>query len=74
MNVNAHMPSTPRARPSLLRTVKAVASSFVGIRKNSEYQEDLSKLNPFHVIAVAILGVAVFVGALVLLVNWVVAK
>jgi hypothetical protein len=72
--MNAHMSSAPRARHSLLRTVKAVASSFVGIRKNSEYQEDLSKLNPFHVIVVAILGVAFFVGALVLLVNWVVAK
>ena len=59
---------------SLARTVKAVASSFIGIRKNSEYQEDLGQLNPFHVIAVALVGVALFVGALVLLVNWVVAK
>lgn len=72
--MNAHMSSVPRGRASLLRTIKAVASSFVGIRKSSEYQEDLSKLNPFHVIAVAILGVALFVGALVLLVNWVAAK
>jgi hypothetical protein len=59
---------------SLARTVRAVASSFIGIRKNSEYQEDLGKLNPFHVIAVALAGVALFVGVLVMLVNWVVAK
>jgi amino acid transporter len=59
---------------SLLHTTKAVAWSFVGIRKNSEYQEDLRKLNPFHIIAVALVGVALFVGGLVLLVNWVVAK
>jgi hypothetical protein len=59
---------------SIGRTVKAVASSFIGIRKNSEYQEDLGKLNPFHVIAVALVGVALFVGVLVMLVNWVVAK
>ncbi len=59
---------------SLLHTVKAVAWSFLGIRKNSEYQEDLSKLNPLHIIAVALVGVALFVGGLVLLVNWVVAK
>jgi len=59
---------------SLLHTIKAVAWSFVGIRKNSEYQEDLRKLNPFHIIAVALVGVALFVGGLVLLVNWVVAK
>ncbi len=59
---------------SFLRTVKAVGWSFVGIRKNSDYQEDQGKLNPFHIIAVALVGVALFVGALVLLVNIVVAK
>ena len=65
---------TPTAAPraSLLRTIKAVAWSFVGIRKNSDYQEDLGKLNPFHVIVVALVGVALFVGGLVALVNWVV--
>ncbi len=59
---------------SLLHTIKAVAWSFIGIRKNSEYQEDLRKLNPFVIIAVALVGVALFVGGLALLVNWVVAK
>ena len=59
---------------SLLRTVKAVAWSFIGIRKNSEYQQDLQKVNPFHIVVVALVGVALFIGALVLLVNWVVAK
>jgi amino acid transporter len=63
-----------RGNMSILRTVKAVAWSFIGIRKSSSYQEDLSKLNPLHVIAVALVGVALFVGGLVLLVNWVVAK
>jgi hypothetical protein len=59
---------------SLLRTVKAVAWAFLGIRKRSGYEQDLGKLNPFHIIAVAIVGVALFVGGLVLLVNWVVGK
>ena len=58
---------------SFLRTVKAVAWSFIGIRQNSEYEQDQGRLNPFHIIAVALVGVALFVGALVLLVNWVVA-
>jgi len=62
------------AAMSLLQTVKAVAWSFIGIRKNSGYQEDLGKLNPFHIIAVALVGVALFVGGLVLLVNWVAGK
>jgi uncharacterized membrane protein len=67
--------NTPSAMPpkgNLLRTVKAVAWSFIGIRKNSEYKEDLARVNPFHIIAVAIAGVVLFVGSLVLLVNWVV--
>ena len=57
---------------SALRSVKAVAWAFLGIRKNSEYQDDLGKVNPFHVILVALVGVAVFVGGLIALVNWVV--
>ena len=56
---------------NLLQTIRAVAWSFVGIRKNSGYQEDLGKLNPFHIVAVALVGVALFVGGLILLVNWV---
>ena len=57
---------------SALDTIKAVAWSFIGIRKNSDYQKDLGMLTPFHVIIVALVGVAVFVGGLIALVNWVV--
>ncbi len=71
--MSVQSPAMPPTRPSLLRTVKAVAWSFLGIRKNSASQEDMSKLNPLHVILAALIGVALFVGALVLLVNWVVA-
>lgn len=56
---------------SLMHTIKAVAWSFIGIRKHSEYQADVGKLNPFHIVVVALLAVALFVGALVLLVHWV---
>jgi amino acid transporter len=59
---------------SLLGTVKAVAWSFFGIRKNSDYQSDLAKLNPLHIIAVAIVMVMLMVVGLIVLVNWVVAK
>ena len=69
--MNTPTPSAPPRRGSLLRTIKAVSWSFVGIRKNSEYQEDLGKLNPFHIIAVALVAVALFVGGLIVLVNWV---
>ena len=57
---------------NLLHTVKAVAWAFLGIRKNSAFQQDLGKLNPFHIIAVALVGVALFVGGLVAVVHWVV--
>jgi hypothetical protein len=67
-------PAMTQPKTSILRTVKAVLSSFIGIRKGSESQEDMGKLNPFHVIGVAIVAVALFVGALVMLVHWVVAK
>ena len=57
---------------SFLRTIKTVLWSFVGIRKKSGYEEDLGKANPFHIIAVALGVVALFVGGLIVLVNWVV--
>jgi len=57
---------------SLMRTIKAVGWSFIGIRKNSGYQDDLGKLNPLAVIGVAVVAVMLFVGALMALVNWIV--
>ena len=58
--------------PPAASSVKAVAWAFFGIRKNSDYQSDLGKLNPFHLIAVAGVGVALFVGGLIALVHWIV--
>ena len=69
-----HAMNSPMPKGSLLRTVKAVGWAFLGIRKNSASQEDMGKLHPFHVIAVALLATAAFVGGLVALVHWVVAK
>jgi hypothetical protein len=54
------------------RTVRTVLWSFIGIRKKSEYEQDLGRANPFHIIAVALVIVALFVGGLIALVNWVV--
>lgn len=59
---------------NVLRTIRAVLWSFIGIRKNSEYQEDLGKLNPFAIIAVAICLVAAFVAGLIVLVHQVAGK
>ena len=64
-----------KARPtvSFLRSVKLVAWSFLGIRKNSEYKNDLAQVSPVHVIIAGLIGVLLMVVALIVLVNWVVA-
>jgi amino acid transporter len=59
---------------SLFRAVQAVLWSFIGIRKNSDSQEDMAKLNPFHVVVVGICLALIFVLGLIALVNWVVAQ
>jgi len=57
---------------SFLQTVKAVAWSFVGLRKRAGYEQDVQKLNPVHVILAGIVGAGLFILALSLAVNWVV--
>ena len=66
------MADTPKQKSSLLRTVKAVAWSFIGLRKGSEFEEDVKQLNPLHIVAVGIAGAVVLVLALVAVVHWVV--
>ncbi|MDY0105490.1 MAG: DUF2970 domain-containing protein [Giesbergeria sp.] len=61
-----------RRKGSVLRTIRAVAWSLIGLRKGSEYREDLEKIHPLHVIGVglaAIFGLVVF---LIALVHWIV--
>jgi hypothetical protein len=61
-------------RGSLLRTFKAVAWSFFGVRKSKEHARDLEQLNPLHLIAAGIVAAAIFVGALVALVGWIISS
>jgi len=68
--MNGEKPAMPKG--SFVHTVKAVAWSFLGVRKNSEFQEDIGRLNPFHIIAVGIAGVLILVVSLIALVNWIV--
>ena len=39
------------------------------MRKGSDYDKDVSKLNPLHVVIAGVIGAVLFVLALVLLVN-----
>ena len=61
-------------KASFLQTVRAVGWSFFGIRKGSEYEKDVSQLNPVHVVIAGIIGAVMFIAALILLVNWVLAS
>jgi hypothetical protein len=63
-----------RRQGSLLQTVQAVAWSFFGVRRRADYEQDVGKLNPVHVVIGGLLGAALFVAALVLIVRWVVGS
>jgi hypothetical protein len=54
-----------------LRTLRAVAWSFLGIRKGSGLEQDMQQLNPLHVVLVALVVVALLVGGLIALVHWI---
>jgi len=58
---------------SFLQTLKAVGWSFFGVRKSGEFEKDVNQLNPVHVVIAGVLGVMVFIVALLLLVNWILA-
>jgi hypothetical protein len=59
-------------RGNLLQTLQAVGWAFLGVRKNADYQRDMGRLNPLHVVLVALMAVGLFVGGLVALVHWIV--
>lgn len=63
-----------RRKGSILRTIKAVSWSFVGLRSRGDYEKDVEQLNPVHIVIVALVGVLVFVGGLILLATWAVGK
>lgn len=63
----------PSQGGSWARSIKVVAWGLLGIRKNSAYQEDLARVQPFHVIVAGLIGVLVFILVLVGVARWAVA-
>ncbi|HEY9067072.1 MAG TPA: DUF2970 domain-containing protein [Burkholderiaceae bacterium] len=61
-------------KPSFLDTMRAVAWSFFGVRKARDYEHDLNRLNPVHLVIAGVIGAAVFIGVLLAIVNWVLAS
>lgn len=70
----ADLKSAVQRKGSFGQTMKAVAWSFFGVRKSSDHAQDVSKLNPLHVIIAGVIAAAVFVIGLVLLVRWVIGS
>ena len=62
-----------KRKGSLLGTVKAVLWGFLGVRRNADYQSDIVKLNPVHLVLVGLAMALVFVFSLIFLVRWVVS-
>ncbi len=62
-----------KRKGSVLGTVKAVLWGFLGVRRNADYQDDIAKLNPVHLVVVGLIMAVVFVFSLILIVRWVVS-
>lgn len=65
--------SDPRKRKgSVIQTVKTVLWGFLGVRRNSDFQKDVARINPMHLLVVGVALGFLFVGGLMLLVHWIV--
>lgn len=59
---------------SFFQTMRAVGWSFFGVRKSSEYEKDISQLNPVHVVIAGVIGALVLIAVLATVVNWVLSS
>ena len=58
-----------RDKPTFAASLKAVLWSFLGIRGRRDYEEDVRKLKPVHVIVAGVIAAAIFVAALLVVVR-----
>lgn len=59
---------------NFFQTLKAVAWGFFGVRKGKGYQEDISSLNPVHLIIAAIIATILFVVGLVMIARFFISQ
>ncbi len=64
----------PVTKASFMQSMRAVFWSFFGVRKRADYERDVQRLDPRHVLVAGLVGAALFVLVLVLLVKWVVGS
>jgi hypothetical protein len=70
--MNQPVATPERSVPSLFRSLLAVAWSFLGVRKDSEFKEDLATIKPLHVMLVGVIGGFALVIVLMLIARWMV--
>ncbi len=63
-----------RRKLNFFQTLKAVLWGFFGVRKGKGYQEDISNLNPVHLIVAGVIATIIFVVGLVLIAQWFVGQ
>ena len=71
--MSAPMPRKPEvsAKRSFASTMLAVAWSFIGLRRKSDFEHDANgAMNPVYVIVAALIGTVVFIGVLLLAVRF----
>ncbi|WP_293780368.1 DUF2970 domain-containing protein [uncultured Oxalicibacterium sp.] len=61
--------NTPRKK-SFLATLGAVFWSFIGLRRRSDYESDVTGLKPIYVVLAALIGAILFIGVLLALVSF----
>lgn len=64
--------SDPPSRGAFGQTVRAVAWSFLGIRRAQDHEQDLKRISPVHVVVAGLLGTVLFVVVLIVIVHFVV--
>jgi Protein of unknown function (DUF2970) len=72
--VSGELRDAVRRKGSFAQTAKAVAWSFFGVRKGRDLENDVTRLNPVHVVIAGVIGALVLIALLLLLVNWVIAS
>lgn len=55
---------------SFLATMGAIFWSFIGLRRRSDYENDVTGLNPFYVLIAALIGLGIFIGILLTAVSF----
>jgi len=58
-------------KPSTLRAMRAVFWSFFGVRRNRDYQADVTQLTATQLVVTGIVGAVLFIATLLLLVYFV---